>query len=145
MLRNSLLTEGKIRHISVLWMWGLIQIMFQLLNRTVHNVMFASRLRRKSAECFTCQECLSGAACDHNLLIIHYALIDNFIDLLIHWYINLLIVCWLIDWLIDRLGYYIFPIKRIIIYSYSHNYSCMVKVQCASLSYNNSNSQAIFV
>ena len=36
MLRNSLLTEGKIRHnISVLGMWGLTKIMFQLLNTTV--------------------------------------------------------------------------------------------------------------
>ena len=37
MLRNSLLTEGKILHISVLWMtvWWLTQIMFQLLNTTV--------------------------------------------------------------------------------------------------------------
>ena len=37
MLRTckSLLTDGKIRHISVLWMWGLTKIMFQFLNTTV--------------------------------------------------------------------------------------------------------------
>ena len=35
MLRNSILTEGKNRHISVLWMWWLTKVMFQLLNTTV--------------------------------------------------------------------------------------------------------------
>ena len=35
MLRNSLLTEGKIRHISVLRMWWLTKMMFQLLNTTL--------------------------------------------------------------------------------------------------------------
>ena len=35
MLRNSLMTEGKIRHISVLGIWWLTKIMFQLLNTTV--------------------------------------------------------------------------------------------------------------
>ena len=39
MLRNSLLTESKIQHISVLGMWWLTKIMFQLLNTTVSNVM----------------------------------------------------------------------------------------------------------
>ena len=34
MLRNSLLTEGKIRHISVPWMWWLTKMMFQLLIKT---------------------------------------------------------------------------------------------------------------
>ena len=32
MLRNCLLTDGKIWHISVLWMWWLTKMMFQLLN-----------------------------------------------------------------------------------------------------------------
>ena len=40
MLRNSLLTKGKMRHISVLWIWGLTKIMFQFLNTTVINVMW---------------------------------------------------------------------------------------------------------
>ena len=35
MLCNSLLTEGKIRHISFLGMWWLTKIMFQLLNTIV--------------------------------------------------------------------------------------------------------------
>ena len=41
MLRNSLLTEGKIRHISVLGMWWLTKIMFSALKHNC-NVMFTT-------------------------------------------------------------------------------------------------------
>ena len=44
MLRNYLLTEGKIRHISILWMWWLTKIMFQLLNTNCNIIKIADKV-----------------------------------------------------------------------------------------------------
>ena len=107
MLCNSLLTEGKIRYISVLWMWGVTKTMIQLLNTTVRNDN-PEAFRPLPALDSLCQYACIVWTCVYKSWSSHYHIFGGII---VNWTVGALQLGFRSTWWGFSVGYFLFTVQ----------------------------------